>query len=455
MINCIILDSYVDGVVNMKFEIAAITSMGMLHSNNCDSFNINGKILTTTQADKGYKAAGVLNAPIVLSCCSSTKVGSAYEASSILNEFIPVIHRSEENYKTVFLDYLENVKNSVILHGDGNIGLSVSLLYAFDDKIAIARLGKSRIYRFTDVYLTKLLENEVKDGKKINGGIDIIDNLSDNETFLLCSSGFFEAVSDSEISNALSLSENAKDAAKRLSDIAKSKNPKEDITLIIIKAVSEISSAVMPPILNSSELNVNTQDVSLESENSLQPEFSDENNEDESPIGLNEYILKNKIPIIFGAIILALLILFLTYYLTRNSYLDDNTEYSTEDTTFEITEIETEAVILSETSEMTEETIVDVEIETQLTTTRPAPIATIPRSTTPNTTILSTTSINTTEQTTEDESSTKPVEATESASDIQETASDETIKGTEAINQETSSTQQQETVVSTTELALD
>ena len=217
----------------MKIKLAAVIGMGTTSQRNGDSFNINGRVPLMAEADGGYKAAGELSSPFILGAFSGSMVGSAFTAANMLTEHAEAIKASEDDYKNSFLDYLERVRNEVIRQEGGSIAFSVALLYAYNDTIAVARLGKNRIYRFSGINLTAIPENREAQGRQMNGGMDHIEDIRSGDRFLILGPGVVSALTESEITNILSISTGVKDAAKRLFDEARAKNSQEDTTVII------------------------------------------------------------------------------------------------------------------------------------------------------------------------------------------------------------------------------
>ncbi len=372
------------GVVKMKIKIAAVIGMGTTSQRNCDSFNINGRVPLMAEADGGYKAAGEISTPFVIGAFSGSAVGSAFAAANMLTEHAEAIKLSEEEYKSSFLDYLERLRNEVIRREEGIIAFSVALLYAYNDTIAVARLGKNRIYRFSGIELMSIPENRQSGGKQMNGGMDHYDDIKTEDRFLILGPGVVNALTESEITNIMATSSSVKDAAKRLFDEAREKNSQEDTTVIVFSVERELPPPVIPEGMYSAP-----PIAALKSEAPIidgdEPVYA---SDDESKFDIRQFASDNKLLIGAIAVLLVVLVLMVAFILSRRSAQPAETTVETtteEPTTEEVSGIVSEPALdttVEETEETTEEPTTEATTEKQTTTTRRSTTTTTQRETT-------------------------------------------------------------------------
>ncbi len=132
---------------NVITELAVITSKAKGAANNKDSVNMNGRVLTLQEADKGYKGAGSFNAPCVLALASSVRDGYSAAALTALNERMQSIRDSESGFKNAIDLYFSDASYALTRLDAGENALSLAVLYTYGNSISVARLGGDVIYQ--------------------------------------------------------------------------------------------------------------------------------------------------------------------------------------------------------------------------------------------------------------------------------------------------------------------
>ena len=162
---------------------------------------------------------------------------------------------------------LHDVHNKIIEHGQGSreyedMGTTLSAIVLIKNRALIAHVGDSRIYRLRGNLLEQLTEDhtfaqaflqkgyitpEVASehpirhvmtqalGKGIEDIFLRIEKVKRGDTFLLCSDGLHDMLSDEEIKNVLSKNYALKDKCNRLVASALRMGGKDNVTVIVIQ----------------------------------------------------------------------------------------------------------------------------------------------------------------------------------------------------------------------------
>jgi protein phosphatase len=175
------------------------------------------------------------------------------------------------DYFRARLQYLQltlyDVHNKIIEYGQvireyEDMGTTLSVLVLIKDRALIAHVGDSRIYRLRGNFLEQLTEDHtfaqifLQKGyitpkvasehpirhivtQALGKGIEDIflkmEKVKRGDTFLLCSDGLHDMLSDVEIKNVLSKSYALKDKCNRLIDKALEMGGKDNVTVIVIQ----------------------------------------------------------------------------------------------------------------------------------------------------------------------------------------------------------------------------
>ena len=82
-------------------ESVAITKSRLVKGFNGDNMNLNGRVISLENADKGFKAAGAVKTPYVSVIASGNRKGFAAGAVTAFNDYTKDIYVNK--YKGVFL----------------------------------------------------------------------------------------------------------------------------------------------------------------------------------------------------------------------------------------------------------------------------------------------------------------------------------------------------------------
>ena len=98
-------------------ESVAITKSGLLKGFSGDNMNLNGKVLTSQEADNGFKAAGRVKPPYYAVLASGNQQGFAEGAASAFNDYIKEINlnkekRRDRNARAANETEIDNIRTS-------------------------------------------------------------------------------------------------------------------------------------------------------------------------------------------------------------------------------------------------------------------------------------------------------------------------------------------------------
>ncbi|MEG0296843.1 MAG: serine/threonine-protein phosphatase [Clostridium sp.] len=191
------------------------------------------------------------------------------------NEEIPTLDFSGLTAEDICINInnvIEVLNNKILEYGKKNrapLGTTLTLMLVVDTNYYICQVGDSRAYRLTkqlnqltkdqtlvarEVERGNLTEEEAKRDKRRNILLQCIGakkeiepeflagKLAYNETFLICSDGFYRKLKDSEITEIasnklLTTSKALTNKAEELIEIVKSRKEVDNITAIIIKTI--------------------------------------------------------------------------------------------------------------------------------------------------------------------------------------------------------------------------
>jgi hypothetical protein len=228
---------------NIKVEAVAITKAGASNYLNGENFNLNGRVLSAADADKGYKGAGHLSGSFVLGICSGkAETRSATTAMKVLTSHIEEIKLSREDCEMAINRYFDSARRDVSLLANDYAEISASLLYVYDNNIVIAGLGRGKCFRIADHTVETISAPEEWNTTELAAPYYYnIDNIESQNTFLLCSAGVYEYVSENEIASIIEEAVSPKQAAQKIQNAAIANGSQKDITLILASLVPEAS----------------------------------------------------------------------------------------------------------------------------------------------------------------------------------------------------------------------
>lgn len=252
-----------------KVEIVGITDTGMKRQHNEDSIGTEIEMGLVVLADGmgGYKAGEVASALAV-----NTVVSELTEHLDMIAKGDIAIIDGERGYSMESLALEEVIKksNSVIYSTQKNneeckgMGTTVVSALLYDNRISIAHVGDSRLYRVRNSQLEQLskdhsLLQELVDrgfytpdearaslnknlvtralGVDADVEVDIQEDIAlPNDIYLLCSDGLNDMVEDKDIYLTIKeFSDNLQKAAQELIKLANKNGGKDNISVILIR----------------------------------------------------------------------------------------------------------------------------------------------------------------------------------------------------------------------------
>ena len=175
----------------MKISLVeTVAVLGNSHSKmfNGDSMNLNGRVVTQQEADRGFKVAGNVRAPYVSLLASSRMQGEAVRACAIFNDYIKELASGSE--RSALKNYCLALK-AVSLKGE------VASICVLENRIALLRTGKTRVYRYRDGETVQLAQ----------GGFEIVYNIKDNDIFFAVGPGCADNADEEQLSAAIGSNE--------------------------------------------------------------------------------------------------------------------------------------------------------------------------------------------------------------------------------------------------------
>ena len=256
-----------------RIECSAITYIGLVRENNEDNYYINGKY----KADSSVDTEGFVDKQQRDSYLYAVCDGMGGESFGELASMIAVESLAEyqsTDIKRTIREYIQKANKLIcgeIVKNNGiRSGTTLALLYICDNKAISYNIGDSRIYlqRNEDLYLLSEDHTEAqrlvkmgiikpeeagshKSRNKLTQHFGIFPDemviepfvseevgLRKNDIFLLCSDGLTDMVSDDDIADILSLEgKDTTDMVKKLASKTQENGSKDNVTIIVIKAV--------------------------------------------------------------------------------------------------------------------------------------------------------------------------------------------------------------------------
>lgn len=162
-------------------ESVAITKSRLAKGFNGDNLNLNGKVITAEEADKGFKAAGSVKPPFVSVIASGNQKGFAAGAANAFNDYIKDINFNKYNSESVFNRYFDDMDAVVEKCGIENSRLSLGIVCAYDDCVVAAKTGGCHLLRFSDGELFEIALSDDENGR----GFQFVDTIADGDIFAL------------------------------------------------------------------------------------------------------------------------------------------------------------------------------------------------------------------------------------------------------------------------------
>lgn len=247
---------------------------GNVRENNEDNFYLAGEYLDSENdgmkavikrslKNDAKKVPGVFVA--VFDGMGGTQHGelAAYEAAVSTEAFLDHVKESGSCDGTPMLTRLcDKINEKVFKAGEERgvtkMGTTMAALYFHGKNVWSCNVGDSRCYRLRDGVLERLSEDHVEDLYNIDRinpnkkpgliqymGMDPNEirleptiscrNLKNGDCYLICSDGLTDMVAESDIANILRETDDAKDAANNLIELALMNGGKDNTTVIVCK----------------------------------------------------------------------------------------------------------------------------------------------------------------------------------------------------------------------------
>jgi serine/threonine protein phosphatase PrpC len=251
--------------VQQAIEIASQTHSGMVRSHNEDSVVCDASLGLAVVADGmgGYNAGEVASGIAVSVVSAEIKRRMASEHPEDKNE------SGEEVGRALLRDSIVKANNAIFTAARGHpqySGMGTTLVSSlfFDNRVAVAHVGDSRMYRLRGENLAaitrdhSLLQEQIDSGMiskedarmsrnknlvtravGIDAGVEVETGVHDvqvEDIYLLCSDGLNDMVEDKDIGGALNLLRaNLPLAANRLVQMANDNGGRDNVSVVLIK----------------------------------------------------------------------------------------------------------------------------------------------------------------------------------------------------------------------------
>jgi len=256
-----------------KLEIYGLTDVGRKRSHNEDTIGSDKSIGVAVLADGmgGYKAGEVASAMAVETILEElreslqrTKRGQTDEETGFSLETMLVKQAIEKANQTIF----QTAQSQPQCHGMGTTLVTVAF---YDDRLTIAHIGDSRLYRLRGDDLEQvtsdhsLLQELIDKGfytpeeakKSLNKNLvtramgiemNVAPDLQEEvaiagDIYLMCSDGLSDLVEDDEIESTLKANrDDLEAAAQRLVQMANDKGGKDNISVILARTLKPFTA---------------------------------------------------------------------------------------------------------------------------------------------------------------------------------------------------------------------
>ena len=246
-------------MIRMKTEAVVITKPDKNTNLNGCNINMNGKVLLTEAADKGYKGAGTLSGEIVLAVASGDRETKAAEtAMQILSKHLAAIKSSGESFPAEADSFFNHAFRELSMQKGAYEAFSATLLYHFQDNVYIANTGDNAVYVYDGTYLDQIPfaeeENDKKDAELPTSDVycKIIPNIQPNTEVLVLSKEVYEYTTDEQIMDILRNAISPKQACQKLVDQA-NENGAESAVAVLLENLTPVEVPVAGAVAETPE----------------------------------------------------------------------------------------------------------------------------------------------------------------------------------------------------------
>ena len=260
--------------MSVKLKAAACSNKGRIRQNNEDNFCLNGHIMQREEMDRGGLFKCSVQPNTIFAVCDGMGGEEAGEKASLLSVQMCAqalqtgMHLEDEEQMRRFLhDGCEAVSQQA--QRDGNhAGATLALAYAHQDRICIANMGDSRIYRVTGEGMEQVSVDHTEMRRLLSIGAITPAEISthphrhmilqywgmplqiadfqpyinafpyvDGERYLLCSDGLTDMLSDQEIASVLSTDKPVEKLCSDLVASALQHGGRDNVTVLVFEVV--------------------------------------------------------------------------------------------------------------------------------------------------------------------------------------------------------------------------
>ncbi|MCH9613493.1 MAG: PP2C-family Ser/Thr phosphatase [Chlamydiia bacterium] len=228
----------------LKIKGFGATDVGLVRKNNEDAFELTAqnRFLALADGMGGHNAGEVASKEAITFICASIE-------EMFISTSKP-IELSELSSK--LKHYMESTNNWVYRlskkkRSFQGMGTTLSTILFQDDRLIIAHVGDSRIYRLRNGQFTQLtkdhsagkhtLTQAIGTSLKVNPQIEVND-LKNNDIYLLCSDGLPDVLTNDQIAKAIEPN-HLKASAYKLIDLAKQAGGFDNITVVLSQVVKK------------------------------------------------------------------------------------------------------------------------------------------------------------------------------------------------------------------------
>lgn len=296
-------------------ESVAITKSRLAKGFNGDNLNLNGRVITAQEADKGFKAAGSVKPPFTSVMASGNQKGFATGAANAFNDYVKDINFNKYNAEPVFNRFFDDMYAVVDKCSIENSRLSLGIVCAYEDCVVAAKTGGCHLLRFSEGELFEIALSDDDNGR----GFQFVDTVADGDIYALIGEEVAINLDYDAIVNIFDSGNELKVMIRDLFKLISSTGGKDcSVILIKLKSDTERTYAAIPPVSFTDDMAELGNDIPIEpADFDVQPPIDEnelsENEEivsdDENPENGKSPVAKKKvlsfIPIAILVIILA------------------------------------------------------------------------------------------------------------------------------------------------------
>ncbi len=242
-------------------ESVAITKSRLIKGFNGDNFNLNGKVITAEEADKGFKAAGSVKPPYFSVIASGNQKGFAAGAANAFNDYVKDVNFNKYNSESVFNRFFDDMDAVVEKCGIENGRLSMGIVCAYDDCVAAAKSGGCHLLRFSDGELFEIALSDDDNGR----GYQLVDAIADGDIFALIGE---EVSQDLDYDAIVKILDSGNDLKAMIRDLFKllAVSGGKDCSVILVKLKSdtERTYAAVPAVSFTDDIDDSQEDVPVD-----------------------------------------------------------------------------------------------------------------------------------------------------------------------------------------------